>query len=233
MPLDLDRTLHLLPREGPATLLFVHLHGAGASALVLTPLAERLARAYPRSAHLLPEPFSPGEIPDAGQPASEIDRVTSIASALRELAVFVAEAQRFFGVAVPTTALAGFAQGGMLALEAAKLEPPIAGRVLAFGARFATLPQSPPAQTVVHLLHGKDDAVVPFRHTVEAATRLVAQGGDVTADVVPGIGHEPHPELIERAVEHLQTYLPRRLWAEALAEAPIWPGKSASGRVPH
>jgi phospholipase/carboxylesterase len=50
---------------------------------------------------------------------------------------------------------------------------------------------------------------------------LVALGGDVTADIVPGIGHEPHPELIDRALGHLQTFLPRRVWAEAMAEAPL------------
>jgi phospholipase/carboxylesterase len=49
----------------------------------------------------------------------------------------------------------------------------------------------------------------------------VALGADVTADVVPGIGHAPHLALVERALGHLQTFLPRRVWAEALASVPL------------
>ena len=96
----------------------------------------------------------------------------------------------------------------------------LVGRVVAIAGRYARLPDAPP-DAVIHLVHGKEDAVVPARHSVEAATRLVALGGDVTADIVPGITHTPHPELVDRALGHLQTFLPRRVWAEAIAEAPL------------
>ena len=87
---------------------------------------------------------------------------------------------------------------------------------MAIGGRYATLPSAAP-KAVIHMVHGKDDATVPARHAVEAATRLLALGADVTADVVPGIAHAPHALLVERALGHLQTFLPRRIWAEALA----------------
>src|SRR6266542_594373 len=138
-----------------------------------------------------------------------------------KLAQLVIAAQHHFGVGSPSTALIGYSQGGIVALEAAQLEPPLAGRVVAIAARYARLPERAPAATVLHLAHGKDDSVVPARFAVEAATRLVALGGDVTADIVPGIGHAPHPELVDRAIGHMQTYLPRRVWAEALAAAPV------------
>jgi phospholipase/carboxylesterase len=229
MTIDLDRTLHLLPREGAPSLLFIHLHGVGASALAMTPIAERLAREYPQSAQLIPDGFDATDLAADGrqwfsvQGIDDANRPGRVASVLPRLVAFVQEAQAQFGLAPATTALIGFSQGAILALEAAKLDPPVVGRVIAIAGRFATIPAvAPPA--VVHLVHGKDAAVVPFRHAVEAATTIVAQGGDVTADVVPGIGHEVHPELLNRAVEHLKSYLPRRLWAEALAEAPPWPG---------
>jgi len=218
MTIDLDTTLHLLPREGRPTLLFVHLHGADASVLAMAPVAERLAREYPQSIQLIPEGF--GTARDG----------TDVAAVLPRLVAFVRDAQRQFGLAPPTTALVGFAQGASLALAAATLEPPVVGRVIAFAGRFAVLPAVAPP-VVVHLLHGKDDPVVPFRHAVEAATTIVAQRGDVTADVVPGIGHELHPELVDRAVEHLKSYLPRKVWAEALAAAPIGPPTDRRG--PH
>jgi len=223
MTIDLDTTLHLLPREGAPTLLFIHLHGADATALAMTPVAERLAREYPQSVQLIPEGLDAG----VGGGDDAAARSARIAAALPRLVAFVRAAQRQFGLAPATTALAGVSQGAMLALEAAKLDPPLVGRVIAFAGRFANGPEAPPP-AVVHLLHGKDDPVVPFRHVVEAATTIVAQRGDVTADVVPGIGHELHPELIDRAVEHLKSYLPRKVWAQALAEAPIWPPSNAS-----
>jgi phospholipase/carboxylesterase len=238
MPIDLERTLHLLPREGAPSLLFIHLHGVGASALAMTPVAERLARAYPQAAQLIPDAFDAfDQAPEGRQWFSvhgvdEANRPGRVAAVMPRLVALVQEAQRQFGLAPATTALVGFSQGAILALEAAKLEPPLCGRVIAFGGRFATLPSIAPTP-VVHILHGKEDAVVAFRHAVEAATIMVGQGGDVTADIVPGIGHEPHPDLLERAVEHLQSYLPRRVWAEALAEAPIWPGKAGSRDIPH
>jgi phospholipase/carboxylesterase len=238
MTIDLDRTLHLLPRDGPPTLLFIHLHGAGSSALAMTPIAERLAREYPQSVQLIPDGFDASDQAIGGRQwfsARAIDDATQparIAAVMPRLVALVQDAQRQFGLAPATTALVGFSQGAILALEAAKLETSIAGRVIAFGGQFAVLPVAAPP-VVVHLLHGKDDDVVPFRHAVEAATTIVAAGGDVTADVVPGIGHEPHPELVDRAVAHLTSYLPRKVWAEALADAPpltgITPMSSSPG----
>jgi len=57
---------------------------------------------------------------------------------------------------------------------------------------------------VVEFLHGRDDRVVLPRLAIEAAERLVALGGDATLDMLPGIGHELHPQLIERAIERMR-----------------------------
>lgn len=62
---------------------------------------------------------------------------------------------------------------------------------------------------------------MPPGPAIDAAQRLVALGGDVTADVLPGIGHELHPALLDRAIEHLRTFLPKRAWREAMGEAPV------------
>lgn len=210
--MNLDAVLHLLPRAGAPYPLFIYLRGADASALAMAQVADRFARVYPQAGHLLPEGLAAED--DACLGASDVGR------AIAALVAFVREAQRHFGMTPVATALVGFAQGATLALETAQCQPELVGRVVAIAGRYATLPEVPP-QPVIHLVHGKDDRVMPARHSVEAATRLVALGGDVTADVVPGVGHEPHPELVERALEHLQSFLPRRVWAEAMAEAPL------------
>jgi phospholipase/carboxylesterase len=224
--MDLDATLHLLPREGPPSPLYVYLHGGGATALAMTPIVDRFAQAYPKAAHLIPDGFEPSDGAPRGRQwfasrgLDEAIRSARVAAVVPLLVEFVRDAQRHFGVTPLATALVGFAQGGVVALEAAQAHAGLVGRVVAIGSRYATLPRVAP-DAVIHLVHGKEDADVPARHAVEAATRLVALGGDVTADVVPGIGHEPHPELVDRALGHLQSFLPRRVWAQALAEAPL------------
>jgi phospholipase/carboxylesterase len=224
--IDVAELLHLPAREGPPQLLFIHLHGAGAQPLAMVPIAERFSAAFPRAIHLLPEGFEPYDFGEGRQWFSRRDidednRRARVAAVLPRISALVSAAQHHYGIASASTALIGFSQGGIIALEAAQLEPPLAGRVAAIAARYATLPERSPAATVLHLAHGKDDTVVPARYAVEAATRLVSLGGDVPADIVPGIGHEPHPELIDRLIEHMQSYLPRRVWAEALASAPV------------
>ncbi len=225
--MDIGGLLRLGPREQPPQLLFIHLHGVGAQPLAMAPVAERFAAAFPHAVHLLPDGFEPYDVGPEGRQWFSVrgiddgNRPARVAAALPKLAELVAAAQHHFGIGSASTALIGFSQGGIVALEAAQLEPTLAGRVVAIAARYARLPDHAPSATVVHLAHGKFDTVVPARFTVEAATHLVSLGGDVTADIVPGIGHAPHAELVDRAIEHMRTYLPRRVWEEALAAAPV------------
>lgn len=224
--MNLDAILHLLPRSGAPSPLYIYLHGAGGAALAMTPVADQLAQAYPQAAHLLPEGLVPpatavaardrtsGEL--VGDPSWE-SRLGETLPALGEL---VESAQGELGVTRLATALVGFAEGAIVALEAAQAYPGLVGRVVAICGRYATLPTAPP-RSVIHLVHGKDDHVIAPRHTIDAAARLLALKADVTADVVPGIGHLPHRALVERAIGHLQTFLPRSVWEEALASAPI------------
>ena len=137
--------------------------------------------------------------------------------------------QQRFGVSWQCTALAGFSQGAIMALEAVQAEPHLAGRVLAFSGRHATAMMHAPLDTTVHLLHGLDDRVIPPGPAIDSAERLVALGGDVTADVLPGIGHQLHPRLVEQAIEQLRTFLPKRVWRQALSEAPVL-ARAASSR---
>lgn len=224
--MDMDAVLHLLPRSGAPTPLYIHLHGAGATALAMTPVADRFREAWPQAAHLMPDGFAPA---DRGAPGrhwfsllglTEDNRPGRVQAVLPQLAAFVREAQATLQVAAPATALVGFAQGAILALEFAQAYPDLVGRVVAIAGRYATLPQAAPA-AVIHLVHGKEDRVVPARHAIDAVNRLIALGADATADVVPGIGHEPHPALLDAAVGHLQTFLPRRMWSAAIADAPL------------
>jgi len=116
-------------------------------------------------------------------------------------------------------ALAGVGDGALLALEAVQAEPELVGRVLAFAGGYLARPEHAPQDVCVHLLHGLADQRFPYRHLVDAAQSLVELGADVTADLLPHLDHGLHPALIAKAMEQLRTFIPARLWREAVVAA--------------
>jgi phospholipase/carboxylesterase len=228
--MDARTPIDYLPPGGPPDLLFLLFHGVGGQPYDMSPVMDRLTAEYPRAALVaLPAPHPFDGVPGGGaggqwfpiRDIHEHNRPLRVAAALPGFVQAVREQQRRFGIDWPHTALVGFSQGAIMALEAVQHEPQLAGRVLGFSGRFARLPEHAPVDTTVHLLHGMQDTVVPPGPAVEAARRLVALGGDVTADVLPDIGHELHPLLVARAIEQLRSFLPKRAWREALSEAPL------------
>lgn len=224
------RALALLPSEGQPELLFLLLHGLGADAGQMRPLAQALREQYPQAAVLSIEaPEADARLPGSGagfqwyrptaNDGSANDEAARIAEALPGFVASVRAWASEFDLPWERVALAGFSQGGILALEAVQAEPQLAGRVLAFGARYAQAPVHAPENVCVHLFHGMADEVLPYQGVVEAARTLLQLGADVTADVRPGIGHELHPELIAKAMEQLRTFVPARLWREAMLAA--------------
>lgn len=228
----MSTTLARVPAEGPASLLFLLTHGHGQDETAMQPLATALAREYPQAAVLCLRAPHPADVV-AGRDRSigyqyfsrigisDVNRSARVTAALPGFIAEVRQLQQHFGVGWACTALAGFSQGGIVALEAVQAEPRLAGRVLAFGARHAEPPMHAPQDTTVHLLHGLRDVVIPPALPVDSAERLLALGGDVTADVLPGIGHELHPTLVAKALEQLRTFLPKRVWREVMSEAPV------------
>jgi len=225
----MTHVLARLPDHGEPDLLFLLFHGVGASADSMAVLAQRLAQEYPRAAVLCvdaPDEFDAA--PGRGgrqwfsiQGIADDNRAARVAAALPRFVATVRALQMRFAMEWPRTALFGFSQGAIMALEAAQAEPELAGRVIAFSGRYATLPDHAPRDTCVHLLHGLDDTVVPHGPAVAAARQLVALGADVTADVLPQVGHELDPRLIERAIDQLRTFLPQRTWRAAFEAAPV------------
>ena len=223
-------TVEFLPESGAPSLLFLLFHGVGLDADAMRPLAEPLVAEYPQAAVVSINAPHAYEGPTSGRPGYQwfspvgIDDATRrdrVRAALPEFVAVVRSLTARFGLPWQHTALAGFSQGAVMALEAVQAEPNLAGRVLAFGGRHATLPEHAPVDTTVHLFHGMADTVIPHGPAVEAAKRLVTLGGDVTADVLPGISHELHPLLVDKAIGQLRTFVPRKVWEAAMREAPL------------
>jgi phospholipase/carboxylesterase len=219
-------TLQWLPTAGRAEQLMVLLHGWGASAADMAPLAQVLQAAFPQAALLAPQGFESVDTGLAGRQWFSLDGVTEdtrparVAAVLPRLADWVRAAQQASGVGPAATALVGFSQGAILALELAQLHDGIAGRVLSFAGRYATLPAVPLANTTLHFFHGATDTVIPAAQSRLAMERVAAFQGDATIDIASGVGHEMPPVLVQCAVQRLQTHIPHRTWMAAMGAVP-------------
>ena len=210
---------------GAARQLFLLFHGVGGTPANLVAMGQLLAQAFPgafvvcvQAPHAGPSGrgfqwFSVDQV-------SEENRPGRVAMAMPAFLEAVAHWQSQAGVDAQATALVGFSQGAIMALESTKSAPASAGRVVALAGRFARLPDECAPDTTIHLFHGKEDPVMPYGHTLAAAERLLAVGADVTADVLPFVGHEVCAPMVELVLERLRGYLPQRRWREALAADP-------------
>lgn len=185
----------------------------------LAPLAAALHAQYPNAVTLNLHPplrDAEGRCRWWPQDAPSLDGLTAALPHL--IARLRLEADKL-GLPWQRVALAGVGDGALLALEAVQAEPELAGRVLAFAGGYLSRPEHAPQDVCVHLLHGLADQRFPYRHVVDAAQSLVDLGADVTADLLPHLDHGLHPALIAKAMEQLRTFIPARLWREAVVAA--------------
>lgn len=214
--------IELLPDSGHPKQLFVLLHGLGADAADLLPLAHRLRTVYPQAAFLMPEGGMPFDGGGTGRQwyslngLTEENRHARVVAALPALKSWVQAAQDRLNILPPDTALAGFSQGANMSLELCASHDGMVGRVLAFSGRYSKIPDAAPELTTIHLLHGEDDYVISVSHARLAYEMLSALQGDATIDIASAVGHELHPVLVERAITRLQTHVPMRSWRRAL-----------------
>ena len=220
----------LIIQQPPATphQLILLFHGMGSNPRAMRPLGERLALEFPNALVVAPQAPTASGNPNGFEwfgvdGITEENRVLRVALAMPAFEACVAHWQRVAGLAAPATALVGFSQGAIMSLESAKRNPPCAGRIVAIGGRFAALPVEMLFDTTVHFLHGKEDAVIPYSNTVLAAHHLRDLGCDITAEVLPFIGHEIHADFIDLVATKLANHIPNRVWAKALEAEPKAP----------
>ena len=230
-----DRDRILQTPAGQAQQLILLFHGVGGSPRDMLGIGRRLRTEFPQAFVVA---IAADRDSDLGQgyewfstrSIDDAQRITRVADAMPGFLASIAYWQRAAGVDENATALIGFSQGGIMALESSRLGHYLAGRIVTIGSRYAALPGSAPPRTTLHLFHGKMDPVIPYSHTVAAAQLLVDLGADLTADVVPFLGHQISNELHDLVIERLRTHIPRRLWEEALqADA----GAPPPGTLPH
>lgn len=205
----------------PATQLFLLYHAAGDNPVAMGEIGHWFAGAFPRA--LVVSIGGPQADADGGfhwyMPSVPDGHQQQVDGAMDGFIASVRHWQQQSGVNARATALIGFAQGATMALEAIKVQPGLAGRVVAFSGRYATLPDQAGTRTTIHLIHGDNDTVLPLTHAVAAEERLSALGGDVTLDIIDDLPHAIDERAMRLALDRLQFTVPRRYFDEALSGA--------------
>jgi len=175
--------------------LFVFLHGCGATAQSMIPIAFKFQARFPSAALLVPSGFNPDARGGAAQdwyPTRGLNcdnHRERVASVLPDVEDLIRREQTHIGVSASRTVLIGFSQGGTVALEAVKTAG-LAGAVVAFSSRYARLPaRGMRISSRIHLVHGAYDSVVSRVYAERAARVLAGLHVPVTLDIVDDLGH--------------------------------------------
>lgn len=205
----------------PAEQLILLFHGVGDNPVAMGEIGSYFAKDFPQALVVsIGGPFAFGHADGrqwfSVQGITEDNRAQRIAEVMPGFVETVRYWQQHSGVGYAATALVGFSQGSIMALEGLKAEAKLAGRVVAFSGRFAQLPQAGFGDGVVHLIHGETDGVIAVEQAQAAADRLQAVGADVTLDIEPGVGHAISSGMMNAALERLHYYVPQRYWEEAM-----------------
>jgi phospholipase/carboxylesterase len=209
-----------LPEGEKPQQMFILLHGVGASAQDMVGVGRHLHDVFEQSLILIPDGFDAFDAaPTAAgrqwfsiRDVTDFNRLERAHAALPRLVAWIRQQQAAHDIAPNSTALLGFSQGAIMALEAISAHDGLASRVLAFSGRYAILPERAPEHTTIHFFHGQEDAVMPYGLSVKAFEYLQEMGGDATIDVASGVGHELHGSLLAQAIHRLRNTVPMRYW---------------------
>ncbi len=145
-----------------------------------------------------------------------------VATTLTDLMDTVKYWQEKTAITPVATALLGFSYSGATCLEAAKQLPLIAGRVIAHSSPSVTITIPSTVERIyakeitIHLIHGKKDLIVPHQHSINTANWLNDLNMDFTADILPDTSHAFNEQSISIILQRLSSYIPKRLWNEAM-----------------
>ena len=193
-----------------AKLVFLF-HGYGASGADLIELGHFWAPSLPDATFISPNAPYRCEINPLGyqwfglQDFDPSNIRSGLEAAAPEVAEFIKDQTKKYGLTLNQVAIAGFSQGAMLALDLMYLLPGIAG-VLAYSGAFYKPEKTdftgpfPP----VMLVHGTLDQVVPYVNLSLAEKILTKQGIDVQTVTCHGLAHSIDVQGLHRGLDFLQ-----------------------------
>lgn len=202
--------------------LLLLFHGVGDNPVSMGEIGAYFAQLFPEALVVsvggpAPSGPEPGREWFSVQEVTEENRQQRVDAIMPTFIETVRYWQEKSGVNAGATALIGFSQGAIMALEGIKAQPGLASRVIAFNGRFAELPEAATTATTVHLIHGEADPVIDSRHAQAAEDALIRAGGDVTLDIVEDLGHAIDGRSMQLALDHLRYTVPKHYFDEALS----------------
>ncbi len=206
--------------RGKARSMVVFIHGYGADGADLLGLADPLAPHLPNTVFFSPDaPERCNGAPMGRQwfpipwldGSSEAAARQGLLAAADDLSAFLDEKLAEEGLGPEALALVGFSQGAMISLHVAPRRPvPVAGVVAISGRLLAPeLLHEAQAKPPILLMHGDQDAVVPFEDMGLAGDALVAAGFETYGHVMKGTGHGIAPDGLSVALSFLADRLPK------------------------
>ncbi|HEY0212636.1 MAG TPA: dienelactone hydrolase family protein [Paenirhodobacter sp.] len=207
------------PKSGEVKSVLVFLHGYGADGADLLGLSAPLSEHLPDTLFLAPDAPEPCRATPFGRQwfpipwldgSSDEAAAQGLAAAARDLNACLDGILADEGIGADHLALFGFSQGAMMALEVAPRRAEVLAGVVACSGRLLR-PDRLPAEAIskppVLLLHGDEDAVVPFEDLGLAGDALVSAGFETYAHVMRGSGHGIAPDGLGVAVSFLKDRL--------------------------
>jgi phospholipase/carboxylesterase len=195
--------------------LIVFLHGYGADGADLLGLSAFFAPVLPHAAFVAPNAPEPTSMGFGHQWfgltsfAPELI-AAGIAKSAPLLDGFIDRELAARGLTPSQLGIIGFSQGTMMALDRATRLAHSAAAVVGFSGLLsepaASLPQEAKRAPIL-LVHGVDDAMVPFSRMAIAEAALKAKGFSVETMARPGLGHGIDPEGAARAAQFLAAHL--------------------------
>ncbi|HEY9888084.1 MAG TPA: hypothetical protein V6D02_06765 [Candidatus Obscuribacterales bacterium] len=184
--------------------LFIGLHGWGANAEDLATLAAYLPlpgfrMVFPDAP--FPHPHAPGGRMWYGFPPGydfrtphDFDQQADLQESRHLLHTWLGQLAETTGIPPERTAIAGFSQGGAMALDVG-LQLPLAGALILSGYLHSP-PRPHPDLGSVLLVHGRQDPVVPIAKAHESQGALQAQAVSLTYHEYD-MGHEISPLVLQ------------------------------------
>lgn len=205
---------------GHARSMVVFVHGYGADGTDLLGLADPLAPHLPGTVFYSPDAPEPCNGAPMGRQwfpipwidgSSEEAARQGLLAAADDLNAFLDEKLAAEGLTPDALVLLGFSQGAMMSLQVAPRRSPaiagvvsISGRLLAPDLLYQAVSKPP-----ILLIHGDQDAVVPFEDMGLAGDALLAAGFETYGHVMKGTGHGIAQDGLSVALSFLAARLPK------------------------
>ena len=188
--------------------LILMFHGMGGAPENLLPLGRRLASAFPASTVVcIAAPNVSGTMGGrewfSAAGVTEENRLARVAAAMPAYLAEIRAWQKAADVTPAVTALVGFSQGAIMALESTQQAVPVSAHIVEIAGRFASGPRVAPQSCRLHLLHGEADSVMPIALSIQAVETLRSLGARATLDRFPGLGHSIDARVGKRVIERI------------------------------